>query len=146
MPKSITTPRARDELLQPILDKAEHRFKDMRDEQGRVDIDRQEDFRSMLQGFVRLYGFLSQLMTFQDRGLEKLYAFARNLNKKIRQEPGKLPYDVLDAVDLDSFKIKETFRGSISLNQTDSAVKPMGDGERHDKDDAKNFLSHIVEL
>jgi len=139
-------PKAKDELLQPVLDKAADRFKNLRDEKGRVDLDRQEDFRTILQSFVRLYGFLSQLMTFQDSGLEKLYAFARNLNKKIRREPGKLPYDVLEAVDLDSFKIKETFRGSISLNQTDSAVKPMGGGERQVKDDAKDFLSHIVEL
>ena len=54
--------------LQPAAD----RFKD-------ADKEEQESFRGTLKDYVRLYGFLSQILTFVDPDLEKLYLFARLL-------------------------------------------------------------------
>ena len=42
-----------------------------------------EDFRSALQSFVRLYAYVSQLVTFVDTDLEKTYVYARSLNKAL---------------------------------------------------------------
>ncbi|MBZ4421582.1 type I restriction endonuclease subunit R [Myxococcus sp. RHSTA-1-4] len=64
--------------LQPAVD----RFRGLPEEQ-------QERFRNGLSGYVRLYGFLSQVMPFADMDLEKLYAFGRALELKLpRAERG----------------------------------------------------------
>ena len=41
----------------------------------------QHDFRGQLTDYVRLYAFLSQVLTFADADLEKLYVFARHLRR-----------------------------------------------------------------
>ena len=43
--------------------------------------DEQHDFRGQLTDYVRLYAFLSQVLTFADADLEKLYVFARHLRR-----------------------------------------------------------------
>ncbi|MEA2033122.1 MAG: hypothetical protein U9N41_06020 [Euryarchaeota archaeon] len=52
-------------------------WKYIRDENER------EDFRSILQSFIRLYAFVSQLITFEDIEMEEVYVFAKNLNRKL---------------------------------------------------------------
>jgi type I restriction enzyme R subunit len=45
--------------------------------------DEQDKFKKTMVSFVRLYSFLSQIMPFQDVGLEKLYSFSRFLLPKL---------------------------------------------------------------
>ena len=137
--KVFFNPKEKPEALQPILDTAVGRFK------GKDENDR-EDFRSILQGFIRLYGFISQLVTFHDIGLEKLYVYARGLNLKLPRRDGKLPVEVLGAVDLDSFRIDQTYKGSISLAKKDGTTPPIEDGNPKHTDDPKDFLSNIVKV
>ena len=54
-----------DELLQGILDDVVERWKVL-------EKDNREEFRSALQSYIRLYGYISQLITFTDVALEKL--------------------------------------------------------------------------
>jgi len=127
------------ELLQPILDRVVQQWR-QRDE------DTREDFRSLLQSFSRLYGYVGQLIDFEDTDLEKLYVFARNLNRKLPpREGGGLPKDILDEVDLESFRIQETYEGSLSLNQQDGEVRgistDVGGGTAEPE---KDYLSNIV--
>ena len=110
------------EALQPVLDAVVARWR------GR-DEDEREDFRSALQQFVRLYGYVSQLVTFADPDLEKEYAFARNLNRKLpKREGAGLPAGVTDAVDLDSFRLQQTFEGEIELEATDAGLGGVSAG------------------
>lgn len=90
------------EKLQPILDQVVVRWNYKQDEERKA-------FRSMLQAYIRLYGFVSQLIAFADSDLEKLYVFARHLNRKLPKRKVELPYHVRDAVDLDSFRLQQTF-------------------------------------
>ena len=50
-----------------------------------LDEEKQDEFRNALTGYVRLYGFLSQVMPFADADLEKLYTFGRFLELKLPQ-------------------------------------------------------------
>ncbi|AQQ71173.1 Type-1 restriction enzyme R protein [Limihaloglobus sulfuriphilus] len=126
------------ERLQPILDRAIELWTH-RDEQER------EDFRSLLQSFSRLYSFISQLVTFEDVDLEKLFVYAKNLNRKLPRRENPLPYDVLDAVDLDSFRIQRTYKGSIGLSEEDGKTVPITSGKPGLTEEEKDFLSAIVE-
>jgi len=127
------------EKLQPVLDRVVLVWKAKNEEE-------REDFRSLLQSFIRLYGFISQLITFQDTGLEKLYSFSRALNRKLPKRKGRLPYEVQDAVDLDSFRLQQTFSGSKSLRKEDGEVDGIGDGKHKFRPEEKDLLSHIVEI
>ena len=109
--------RKKDEPLQPILDRVVKQRWAPRPEEER------EDFRSALQSFVRLYGYVAQLITFADAELEKEYAFARHLSRKLPKREGSgLPVGVTDAVDLDSFRLQQTFEGQVALEGEDARL------------------------
>lgn len=125
------------ERVQPVLDKVvivfNYKSEDVR-----------ENFRTTLQKFIRLYGFVSQIITFEDVGLEKLYVFAKALNRKLPRRESRLPYEIRDAVDLDSFRLQETYSGSIELEKEQGIVRGFGDGSLYSVEDEKDLLSHII--
>ena len=125
------------EMNQPILDRVVMvwNYKQQND---------REDFRSILQKFIRLYGFISQIITFEDVDLEKLYVFARYLNRKLPRRQNTLPYEIRDAVDLESFRLQETYSGAIPLVQQDGTVPGFGDGSRLGAEDERDVLSSII--
>lgn len=125
------------EKLQPILDRVVEVWVSKEENE-------REDFRSMLQSFIRLYGFVSQLITYEDIELEQLYVFAKNLNRKLPKRRNRLPYEIQDAVDLDSFRIQQTFRGSIALDKVDGLTSPISSGSPLHTEDEKDLLSNIV--
>jgi type I restriction enzyme R subunit len=126
------------ELLQSVLDRVVAVWR-LREEPER------EDFRSILQSFVRLYAYVAQLVTFQDVGLEKLYVFARSLSQKLdKREGGGLPTDIVEAVDLDSFRIQETFKGTLDLEKSDSELRGIGAESGGVTEPEMDYLSNIV--
>jgi type I restriction enzyme, R subunit len=133
------TPNVPLEALQPILDRVTLIW-------GYKPESEREDFRSTLQKFIRFYGFVSQIITFEDVDLEKLYVFSKALNKKLPRRKNTLPYEIRDAVDLDSFRIQETYSGSIELEKSDGEVPGFKNGFMGDSEDELDLLSHIIKL
>ncbi|MFH1536026.1 MAG: DEAD/DEAH box helicase family protein [Patescibacteria group bacterium] len=80
-------------------------------------------FRKLVQQFVKTYAFVSQIVTFEDSTLEKLYLYCRFLFKKI--PPGKigLPKEVLESVDMDRYRVRKIFSGHLILKDEDSELK-----------------------
>jgi len=126
-------------MFQPILDKVVEVWK-IREK------DEREDFRSKIQSFIRLYGFISQIITFQDVEWEKLYNFARFLNRKLPKTKERLPLEVMDEVDLDSFRIQQTYKGDPSLtgDQGNGVLNPPTGGESGLTEDEEIMLSKIL--
>ncbi len=131
-------PEEKAEKLQPILDSVVNAWRYIADE------NRQEDFRSLLQRFIRLYGFVSQLISFEAVELEELYVFAKNLNRKLPKREKRLPNEIREAVDLDSFRIQETFTGRLPLVKGNSGVSGIINGRPQHTDDDKDLLSNII--
>ena len=128
-----------DELLQGILDGAVERW-------SALETDDREEFRSTLQSYIRLYGYISQLITFTDVALEKLYVFGRSLNKKLPKRDHPDLHDVLASVDLDSFRVQRTHDSlQLSLEATDSEVDGIGSGVAIIRDPEQDFLSNIID-
>jgi type I restriction enzyme, R subunit len=125
------------EKLQPVLDRVVMVW-NYKPEQER------EDFRSTLQKYIRLYAFISQIITFEDVDLEKLYVFAKALNRKLPRRQERLPYEIRDGVDLDSFRLQETYAGSIELEKEQGVVPGFGDGSLYSTEEEKDLLSHII--
>jgi type I restriction enzyme R subunit len=127
------------EHLQPLLDAVVKRWQDK-------SFDEQEDFRSEVLGYVRLYRFVSQLVTFTDTDLEKLYVFLAHLMKKLPRRKSVLPRQVLDEVDLDSYRVQYKFTTSISLAAEDAPLPPVGARKGGvSADEQFDLLSNIVQ-
>ena len=127
-----------DELLQGILD-------DVVGKWAELETDDREEFRSTLQSYIRLYGYISQLITFTDVALEKLYVFGRSLNKKLPKRDHPDLQDVLASVDLDSFRVQRTHDSlQLSLEAEDSEVKGIGSGVAIIRDPEQDYLSNII--
>ena len=97
------------QLMNSILDAVVARFLNMDEEE-------QEEFRGQLTGYRNLYGFLSQIIPYQDTQLEKLYTFVRNLLAKLPPPGGGLPFVLDDEVALRYFRMRQISEGSIDLS------------------------------
>ena len=132
-------PRAGQDRLYAALEPARRRFDDLASDEG-------GDFRGQLSDYVRLYAFLSQVLTFADPDLEKLYVFARHLRRLLPADPDELPREVQKNIDMESFRIQRTSRGRIALERQARPLEPAGSkppgglGEQ-----ALEALSRIIE-
>src|SRR5712692_229830 len=87
------------------------------------------DFRGLLRDYVRLYAFLSQVITFVDTDLEKLYVFGRLLLRKLPMTLERLPIEIQQNIDIESYSIKQTSKGPITLPRGASNIEPIGQKE-----------------
>ncbi len=116
-------PKASQDRLYAALEPARQRFVDL-------DLDEGGDFRGQLTDYVRLYSFLSQVLTFADPDLEKLYVFARHLRRLLPADNDELPREVQQNIDMESFRIQRTSRGGIKLERNGAPLEPAGSKPR----------------
>ncbi len=110
--------RNRDEGdLHPVLDRVVDQFKKIEEREIR------EDFRSKIQSFVRMYGYLSQIINFSDIELEKSFVFFKYLNKKLPKRESER-FDISDTIDLDSLRIQKIHERVGKLERTDTSLTP----------------------
>ncbi len=126
------------ELLQSVLDIVVERW-------SSLETDEKEEFRSALQSYIRLYGYISQLIPFNEVDWEKLYIFGRHLNKKLPKREHADLYGVLESVDLESFRLQKTYESLyLTLNPRDSELEGISSGVRGVRESKKDFLSNII--
>lgn len=89
----------------------------------------QEDFKTQSRDFVKKYGFISQIITFQDTGLEELFIFLKFLIRKLPHSKDVLPVEILEAVNMDSYKVNKIQETSIKLDAQDGEIKPITSGK-----------------
>lgn len=128
-----TTQAALHAILQPAID----RFREIPEQE-------QADFRGRLQDYVRLYSFLSQILTFTDASLEKLYQFGRFLLRKLPSPPGRLPVEIQSQIDMESFRIQKTSSGKIPLERGQVELKPIDKSSLVPTPDESETLSQIL--
>ncbi|MBL7066348.1 MAG: type I restriction endonuclease subunit R [Candidatus Marinimicrobia bacterium] len=132
--------RIPDEELQPILDYVVEDWKRLEEEE-------REDFRHQIQSFIRLYGYISQIITFKDIKLEKLYIFLRFLNRKLPRRTRDRLADVFSYVDLEYFRIEKKHSYPISLMYEDGELQPISTGVGESPpEELKDLLSHIIQV
>jgi len=125
--------------LHAILDEAAHVFRTSLTEEY------QDDFRSKCKSYIRLYSFLSQLISFVNPYLERLYIFLSHLqNKLLKPDCEDLVQGILDYVDMDSYRLQRIGEQSIHLEQGDE-MKPIAtEIGRTVNDPEMEYLSNIV--
>ncbi len=127
--------------LYRFTDPARDRYVALRDE----DPEAAEGFRDALRAFVRLYGFLSQVIDWHDRDLECLYLYGRHLLNRLpaREDPG---VDI-GQVDLTHLRISRTGEHNLSLSPEGPQMLPgfAGDGRGPVHGREKVPLSELIE-
>ncbi len=122
-----------------ILDQAVERFKE-RDEEER------EEVKTLLVNFRNMYGFLSQVIPYQDSDLEQLYTYLRFLLTKLPKRDTGPGYHLEDEVELQYYRLQKISEGQIDLTTGDG--KPLkgpsdvGTGQ----EDPKIKLSELIDI
>lgn len=117
-------------MMNSYLDPAVGRFQQLTEED-------QDEFRKLLNTFRNLYGFLSQVIPFQDSDLEKLYTYARFLASKLPHRATGEKYAFDDEVSLKFYRLQKISEGSIQLDQGENipVTGPTAVGTGKAKDD-----------
>ena len=127
--------------LNPILLTVSKRFVKTLEEEDQI------SFKSEAQTFLKLYRFLSQIITFTDVELEKYYVFLTALVKMLPYIKANLPLDVLGEVELDSYKIQHQYTTNLALVSEDGEMYGMTPGGASGKDeDELDMLTNIIKV
>ena len=105
--------------LDPVLDACAALYK-------QLDTDRQIKFKSAAKGFVRTYGFLSAILPYGNPEWEKLSIFLNMLIPKLPSpQEDDFSQGILEAIDLDSYRIEKRETISLILPDEDAEVEPV---------------------
>ena len=109
-------------------------------------VEERRDFRKQLADYLRLYAFLSQVLTFADADLDKLYVFAKYLRRLLPADHVTLPREVQQNIDIESFRIRQTSSGRIGLERDGGQLNPIDSKMPGDPGlEEQEALSRIIE-
>jgi type I restriction enzyme, R subunit len=106
--------------LDPILDACVAVYVNKLDEDGQV------DFKGKAKVFCRTYNFLSSLLPYNNAEWEKLSVLLNLLTPKLpapREED--LAKGILEAIDMDSYRVEKKAMRYIALADKDAEIKPV---------------------
>lgn len=82
-----------------------------------LDEEAQDNLKGLFVSFRNLYGFLSQVIPYQDSDLEKLYTYIRFLLTLLPRRSSGKGYHFEDEVDLRFYRLQKISEGRIDLNE-----------------------------
>ncbi|MCL4425807.1 MAG: type I restriction endonuclease subunit R, partial [Firmicutes bacterium] len=111
-----------------------------------LDEDSQIDFKGKAKAFLRTYNFLSSILPYTNAGWEKLSIFLEFLLPKLpAPKEEDLSKGILQAVDMDSYRVEKQASMRIALPDADAEIEPvpaMGGG--HKPEPELDRLSNII--
>jgi len=126
--------------LDPILDACVAEYIDNLDEDGQV------EFKGKTKAFVRSYGFLAAILTYGHPAWEKLSIFLNFLLPKLpAPKEEDLSKGVLEAIDMDSYRVEAQASLKMSMDDADAFIEPPppgggGSGGTPDIDKLSNII------
>ena len=125
-----------------LIANAENSFKECKKEKDALEI-----FKKDLGTFVRFYEFMSQIVDYDDKGLEKLSLYARNLRPMLRETVIEEEDIDLDNVILSHYRLSVIRKQDLKLQEDSPGYKlEPGDGLGTAKAKHKQqaFISEII--
>jgi type I restriction enzyme R subunit len=132
--------------LDPILDACVATYKEHLDEDGQV------DFKGKAKAFTRTYGFLASVLPYTNAEWEKLSIFLNFLVPKLpAPKEEDLSKGILEAIDMDSYRVEKQAAMKIQLPDADAEIEPVpasGGGRKPDPelDRLSNILKTFNDL
>jgi len=126
--------------LDPILDNCVALYTSSLDEEGQV------KFKGNAKAFCRSYSFLSSILPYSNAAWEKLSIFLNLLTPKL---PAPVEEDlskgILDAIDMDSYRVEKKAMQKIVLQDSDAEIEPIPmEGGGHKPEPELDRLSNIL--
>ena len=126
--------------LDPILDACVAVYKSDLDEDGQV------EFKGKAKTFTRTYGFLASILPYTNAEWEKLSIFLNFLIPKLpAPEEEDLSKGILEAIDMDSYRVEKQAAVQIQLSDQDAEIGPVpvtGGGRKPEPE--LDHLSNII--
>jgi type I restriction enzyme, R subunit len=128
------------DTLDPILDVCAVAYRDLLDENEQV------SFKGKAKVFCRTYAFLSSVIPYSNPEWEKLSILLNLLIPKLpAPEEDDLAKGILDAIDMDSYRVEKRDALKIALQDEDAEVEPVPtDIGGHKSEPELDFLSNIL--
>ena len=125
----------------PILDAAAHIFKNNLSKEEKI------DFKAKAKSFERTYNFLGCLLDFNNPYWEELWWFLKFLIPKLTiDDTDDFAADILDEVDMESYRVSRQGTENIALEEGDSEVPPLPVVESgQQRDPELDSLENIIE-
>jgi len=126
--------------LDPILDACVATYLQDLDEDGQV------DFKSKAKAFLRTYNFLASILPYSNPGWEKLSIFLEFLVPKLpAPKEEDLSKGILEAIDMDSYRVEKQASMRIALADVDAEIEPVPTaGGGHKPEPELDRLSNII--
>lgn len=132
--------------LNAFIDPATERFKILPSDKEEGILTK-DDVRSAIVSFVRLYGYLSQIMPFYDAELEKLYPYLRLFLNKLPKGTVDPRLILDDKVTLEYYRIEKVSEGDILMVKEDAELPGITEaGIKRKKENEKSPLSEIIQV
>jgi type I restriction enzyme R subunit len=128
--------------LDPILDACVAVYKDRLDEDGQV------DFKGKAKVFCRTYEFLSSVIPYSNAEWEKLSIMLNLLTPKLpAPKEEDLSKGILEAIDMDSYRVEKKAAMTIALADKDAEIEPVPtDSHGHKPEPELDRLSNILKM
>lgn len=111
----------------------------------KLTVEEMESFKSTAYDYLKKYAFISQIVTFKDIQLEKLFVFLKFLIRKLPKRENPLPYEVLEAIDMETYKVEKKIETHVQLENLEGVIDPMGGGKESGiGEEEKDALSKII--
>lgn len=126
--------------LDPILDACVAIYNEALDEDSQV------DFKGKAKAFLRTYGFLSSILPYTNAEWEKLSIFLNFLVPKLpAPKEEDLSKGILEAIDMDSYRVEKREAMKIQLPDADAEIEPVPTaGRGHRPEPELDRLSNII--
>ncbi|WP_245522700.1 type I restriction enzyme subunit R domain-containing protein [Thermanaerovibrio velox] len=126
--------------LDPILDACVVTYLEQLDEDGQV------DFKGKAKAFLRTYNFLSSILPYTNAAWEKLSIFLNFLVPKLpAPKEEDLSNGILEAIDMDSYRLEKQATMRILLPDADAEIEPIpATGGGHKLAPELDRLSNII--
>jgi type I restriction enzyme R subunit len=126
--------------LDPILDACVAVYVEQLDEDGQV------EFKGKAKTFCRTYAFLSSVIAYKNVEWEKLSIFLDLLTPKLpAPKEEDLAKGILEAIDMDSYRVEKKAALKIALADTDAEIEPVPtDGGGRKPESELDRLSNIL--
>ena len=126
--------------LDPILDACVAAYVD------RLDEDAQVDFKGKAKVFCRTYSFLSSVIPYSNADWEKLSILLNLLTPKLpAPKEEDLAKGILEAIDMDSYRVEKKASMKIALADADAEIGPVPtDAQGHKPEPELDRLSNIL--